>query len=131
MNFKDILKYGFYKKSLRKDDFLQNPYFSDLHSQFQNAFIYLLLNCFNQTLVLLSYEFTEASTLTDSEIDSQGRRFSEVFSDFDKELKQMEIDAIKKELDVSLDTTSLISMLLHKKASELYRSLGAPKLMSE
>ena len=65
---------------------------------FKNAFIYLLPNCFNETLVLLSYEFTEASEVNDSEIDSQGRRFSEVFSDFDKELKQMEIDAIKKEV---------------------------------
>ena len=62
---------------------------------------------------LLSYEFTEASNVKDSEIEIQDRYentilssdfnkdgFSDAFSDFDKELKQ-EVDAIKKGLDVT------------------------------
>ena len=62
---------------------------------------------------LISYEFTEASNVKDSEIEIQDRYentilssdfnkdgFSDAFSDFDKELKQ-EVDAIKKGLDVT------------------------------
>ena len=62
---------------------------------------------------LLSYEFTEASNVKDSEIEIQDRYentilssdfnkdgFSDAFSDFDKELKQ-EVYAIRKGLDVT------------------------------
>ena len=71
-----------------------------------------------------SYEFTEASTVKDSGIDSQDRYenttlssdfgkegFSDAFSDFDKELKQ-EINGIKMGLDVIELGTSSFSMLV-------------------
>ena len=83
--------------------------------------LFLVISSFSS---LLSYEFTEASTVKDSEIDSQDRYenttlssdfdkegFSDAFSDFDKELKQ-EIDAIKKGLDVTELGTSSFSMLV-------------------
>ena len=41
--------------------------------------------------ICLLYKITEASSVKDSEID-----FSEVFSDFDKELEQMKINADKE-----------------------------------
>ena len=91
------------------------------HSFKMHLGIYLLLNCFNQTLVLLSYEFTEASIVTNSEIEIQDRNentssssdsdkegFSDAFSDFDKELKQ----EIKKGLDVTELGASSFSMLV-------------------
>ena len=73
---------------------------------------------------LFSYEFTEASIVKDSEIDSQDRYenttlfsdfekegFSDAFSDFVKEFKQ-EMDAKKRGLDVTELGTSSFSMLL-------------------
>ena len=70
--------------------------------------LFLVISRFSS---LFSYKFTEASTVKDSEIEIQDRYentvlssdfnkegFSDAFSDFDKELKQMEIDAIKKEV---------------------------------
>ena len=86
-------------------------------------------SCSNSALVisrfssLFSYEFTEASTVQDSEIEIQDRYentvlssdfnkegFSDAFSDFDKELKQ-EIDGIKKGLNVTELGISSFSML--------------------
>ena len=75
---------------------------------------------------LFSYKFTEASTVKDSEIDSQDRYenttlfsdfekegFSDAFSDFVKEFKQ-EMDAKKGGLDVAeLGTSSFLTLLAH------------------
>jgi hypothetical protein len=91
--------------------------------------LFLVISSFSS---LLLYEFTEASIVKDSEIDSQDRYenttlssdfdkegFSDAFSDFDKELKQ-EIDAIKKGLDVTELGTSSFSMLLASLARVLF-----------
>ena len=75
---------------------------------------------------LFSYEFTEASIVKDSEIDSQDRYenttlfsdfdkegFSDAFSDFVKEFKQ-EMDAKKGGLDVAeLGTSSFLMLSAH------------------
>ena len=80
----------------------------------------------NFEFFLLSYEFTEVSTVKDSEIDSQDRYenttlfsdfdkegFTDAFSGFVKEFKQ-EMDAKKGGLDdAELGTSSFLTLLAH------------------